>query len=630
MKINFKLNTSNKIQTKVPIKNNALNRNRQEIAFKMKQFEIPDEQTKDFINADYLKANYKSKANIVYTQKAFLDSNANINHLKLTEARPLFQPDEVFYITKYNETVPDLVLKNNAHINELTSNFNNPKIKFICDMDIPRITHDLTKNSEYNFVLNSDINVNNVLKGNIFELYSFANADQINAKKCILNHMSFVKTINSDVVKINDEAGAKYINAVNTQLNQKSHVHSILSNNCELWNNSHAYEIYGRNTIMLHHNSTANKIKTDLLQMNDRAYAVDVSAKNTILLNNSKIKNLNGIENVKLKNNAIVNNIIMNGTHKPSIDIYDNAKITGLIKFEGATGRVNIHSTNNNINMDPFQIENGELFINDKKWEPRGFEKIMGMKELKKVLREDIINPLKYPEKYKKYGIPMINGLLLYGPPGCGKTYIVEALAEETQRNFISIRPSDIASIYQHEPAQKIAEKFMEAKINAPSLIFIDEAESIAPNRDKLSQDNPDYSEQVTELLQQLNNIHQENIVVIFASNEPQNIDKAIKRTGRLDKKIYVAPPDEEARKELLEMYSKNRPLSRNINFELIKEKTNHWTSSDIKALSDQAAKEALKNDELIDTKHYIEAMKQIKPSLTQEQIKMYQNKIIM
>lgn len=170
----------------------------------------------------------------------------------------------------------------------------------------------------------------------------------------------------------------------------------------------------------------------------------------------------------------------------------------------------------------------------------------------------------------------------------------------------------------------------MEAKINAPSLIFIDEAESIAPNRDKLSQDNPDYSEQVTELLQQLNNIHQENIVVIFASNEPQNIDKAIKRTGRLDKKIYVAPPDEEARKELLEMYSKNRPLSRNINFELIKEKTNHWTSSDIKALSDQAAKEALKNDELIDTKHYIEAMKQIKPSLTQEQIKMYQNKIIM
>ncbi|MEI3254723.1 MAG: hypothetical protein V8R83_05390 [Candidatus Gastranaerophilaceae bacterium] len=77
-------------------------------------------------------------------------------------------------------------------------------------------------------------------------------------------------------------------------------------------------------------------------------------------------------------------------------------------------------------------------------------------------------------------------------------------------------------------------------------------------------------------------------------------------------------------------MYSKNRPLSRNINFELIKEKTNHWTSSDIKALSDQAAKEALKNDELIDTKHYIEAMKQIKPSLTQEQIKMYQNKIIM
>lgn len=107
-----------------------------------------------------------------------------------------------------------------------------------------------------------------------------------------------------------------------------------------------------------------------------------------------------------------------------------------------------------------------DIFINDKKWEPRDSKRLWE-ERLKKVLREDIINPLKYPEKYKKYGIPMINGLLLYGPPGCGKTYIVEALAEETQRNFISIRPSDIASIYQHEPAQKIAEKFMEAKINA-------------------------------------------------------------------------------------------------------------------------------------------------------------------
>ena len=147
---------------------------------------------------------------------------------------------------------------------------------------------------------------------------------------------------------------------------------------------------------------------------------------------------------------------------------------------------------------------------------PKGFSKIAGMNALKQELREDVIYPLTKAELYKSYGLDIVNGFLLYGPPGCGKTFIVEQLAEETGRYFVEIKASVLGSKYQYETQKNIKSKFDEARKNAPSIVFIDEAESIAPRRSELSEENPDYNGVVTELLEQINNCKGDNILVII------------------------------------------------------------------------------------------------------------------
>lgn len=246
------------------------------------------------------------------------------------------------------------------------------------------------------------------------------------------------------------------------------------------------------------------------------------------------------------------------------------------------------------------------------------------------MMYEDVINPSLKAQDYVDYGLQPVNGFLLYGPPGCGKTFLINALAEETGRYFVNMPASNVVSSYLHGTSQKIARKFNEAFENAPSLIFIDEVESLAPTRDSLNDGScsVDINEQVTELLQQINNCKDKDVFVVFASNEPQKIDNAIKRTGRIDKKIYLGPPDMESRKAMFERNLKTiSKKENNIDTAKLAELTHNYTAEDIRMVVRQAAIWAMRNSKNISFDDLVHAIDVTKPSLTDSMVESYKRK---
>ena len=227
-----------------------------------------------------------------------------------------------------------------------------------------------------------------------------------------------------------------------------------------------------------------------------------------------------------------------------------------------------------------------------------GLSDVAGMRDLKAQLQRDVIDLLRDPDKYKRYGISLPNGMLLYGPPGCGKTFFAKKLAEEVGFNFIMRTPSDLKSRYVNATQENIAAMFKEAEENAPTIIFIDEINELLPKR------NSDAHEMsrsaVNEMLAQMDRTGERGIFVIGATNLPDEIDEAMLRTGRLEKKIFVGPPDAEARREMFEMYLKDRYTDFGIDYEQLSTLTDGYVSSDIRYLVDEAARLALSRNEKI------------------------------
>jgi AAA+ superfamily predicted ATPase len=254
-----------------------------------------------------------------------------------------------------------------------------------------------------------------------------------------------------------------------------------------------------------------------------------------------------------------------------------------------------------------------------------GLDKVAGMHELKNLLRTEVVEPVRNPEPYQKYGLSIPNGILLYGPPGCGKTYIARALSEELGHHFLEIVPSELASPYVHGSVIRIRELFDEAAEHAPSVVFIDEFEALVPVRSGLGGFQHHKAEEVNEILTHLNASADKRVFIIAATNQPDMIDPAVRRTGRLDKLIYVGPPDAEARKDMLLLHLWNRPLNDEFDAEQIANQLQGYSASDLKFLVDEAARDALQKRTPISAESFQRAMMRIVASIPPESEMQYQ-----
>lgn len=246
----------------------------------------------------------------------------------------------------------------------------------------------------------------------------------------------------------------------------------------------------------------------------------------------------------------------------------------------------------------------------------RGFDCIAGMTDLKNMMVTEVINPLRNPERFEKFKVSIPNGIILYGPPGCGKTFIVRKLAEELDYNFMEVKHSDLASPYIHGSVGKIGKVFEEAKENAPVIVFFDEISGLVPDRKNLQGSGSHKEEEINEFLIQLNDAGDNKILVVGATNYIDRIDPAILRPGRMDKKIYVSPPDFDARKELFKLGLLGRPCDSNLNFDKLATKTEGFSSAEIIEGVVEGASRIAANvgDESINQAHLENEIKKINP----------------
>lgn len=253
----------------------------------------------------------------------------------------------------------------------------------------------------------------------------------------------------------------------------------------------------------------------------------------------------------------------------------------------------------------------------------KGFAAVAGLTELKQLLQRDVIEALRQPEKYAQYGLSIPNGMLLYGPPGCGKTFFAKRFAEEVGFNFMCLTPSTLKSRYVNATQENIAKMFEEAAQNAPTIVFIDEINELVPNRES---DVHEMSRSaVNEMLAQMDRTGERGIFVIGATNYPHQIDPAMLRAGRLERKVYLPPPDQEVRVELFMMYLQSRPFELGIDYAELANLTEGYVSADIELLVNDAARIALGTDSLIGMPHLKQAVQARKPSLSPQEIARYE-----
>ena len=261
---------------------------------------------------------------------------------------------------------------------------------------------------------------------------------------------------------------------------------------------------------------------------------------------------------------------------------------------------------------------------NIKRKKGNGFKDIAGMDEVKNQLKSQVIDVLSRSDHFKKYGVTIPNGMLLYGPPGCGKTYISEKFCEEAGFNFILVKPSDLSSIYVSGGEEKIGQLFSEAEQNSPTVLCFDEVDAVMPKRTEGI--NQSISSRVNEFLTQINKCSDRGIFVIATTNKPNLIDEAMLRTGRIELQFYIPPPDSDARSKLFELYLKNRHSEIGLDFNMLSSQTEFCVASDIDFIVNQAAHKSAMNDVRISMDILLGVIKSFNPSVSKEIIQQYED----
>ena len=266
------------------------------------------------------------------------------------------------------------------------------------------------------------------------------------------------------------------------------------------------------------------------------------------------------------------------------------------------------------------------------------YEDIGGLSREIKKIREMIELPLKYPELFKRLGIDPPKGVLLYGPPGCGKTLIARAVVNETDAYFTHISGPEIMGKFYGESEGRLREIFEEARANTPAILFIDEIDAIAPKREDMGGEKQVERRVVAQLLALMDGLESRGqLIVIGATNIPNMLDPALRRPGRFDREIVIGIPDRNARKDILEIHTRGMPLADDVDLEKMAEITHGFVGADLEALAREAAMSALRKimpeiefekeyipyEKLrkieVTLEHFREALKEVEPSALRE-----------
>ena len=253
---------------------------------------------------------------------------------------------------------------------------------------------------------------------------------------------------------------------------------------------------------------------------------------------------------------------------------------------------------------------------------------IGGLQEVKDTLIEVVEWPLKRPEAFTRLGISPPKGVLIYGPPGAGKTLLARAVATESEANFISVKGPELLSKWVGESEKAVREIFRKARTAAPAIIFFDEIDAIAPTRGSSAGDSHVTERVISQLLTEMDGLESmKDVIVLAATNRPELIDRALLRTGRFDRFVYVPAPDKSSREKIFEIYTKNMPLDEDVAIKKLVEMTEYFVGGDVEALCREAGMRALRENmdaKIVSMKHFNDALKTLHASVTPQILENY------
>jgi len=305
----------------------------------------------------------------------------------------------------------------------------------------------------------------------------------------------------------------------------------------------------------------------------------------------------------------------------PSLNLEEDAKVPQEILD-------NLRVTNKDFqnglkNVSPSAMREVLVEIPKVKWEEVG-----GLEQAKQQLKETVEWPLKNPQMFKRLGIEPPRGVLLYGPPGTGKTMMAKAVANESNSNFISVKGPELLSKWVGESERGIRKIFKKARQVAPSIIFFDELDALAPLRGRETGSHVTETV-VNQLLTELDGMEDlENVVVLGSTNRPDMIDPGLLRPGRFDRHVLIPVPDEKSRKKILEVHTAKMPLSKTVNLDKLAETTDGFVGADIAGVCKEAAMSALREDQKakeVTMKHFTDAISKINPTMNDEMKTAYE-----